>query len=100
VDAGTVGQYGRPAGATDETKWKQAVRDNPEPSTYVVIRAAEEMLTKIRMVPVLATGWEDVKKRSQMQEAIASVHQQRVKVSSVSGQTRKGNAELYIRKLP
>jgi nuclear pore complex protein Nup54 len=32
------------------------------------------------MVPVLATGWEDVKKRSQMQEQIASVHQQKIKV--------------------
>lgn len=33
------------------------------------------------MVPVLATGWGDVKKRVQMQENVASVHQQRIKVS-------------------
>lgn len=31
------------------------------------------------MVPVLATGWKDVKKRVEMQEQMASVHQQKVK---------------------
>lgn len=31
------------------------------------------------MVPVLATGWNDIQKRVQMQEQTASVHQQRVK---------------------
>jgi nuclear pore complex protein Nup54 len=31
------------------------------------------------MVPVLATGWKDVKKRVEMQEQTASVHQQRIK---------------------
>ena len=32
------------------------------------------------MVPVVATGWADVKKRADMQEMIASVHQERIKV--------------------
>jgi nuclear pore complex protein Nup54 len=32
------------------------------------------------MVPVLATGWADVKKRVQMQEQVASVHQEKIKV--------------------
>ena len=64
VEAGTARQYGRPPGAVDEAKWNKALRENPDPEN---------------MVPVLATGWADVKKRMQMQEATASVHQERVK---------------------
>lgn len=33
-----------------------------------------------RMVPALAVGWGDVKKRVQLQEQIASVHQEKIKV--------------------
>ncbi|GMK55958.1 hypothetical protein CspeluHIS016_0210140 [Cutaneotrichosporon spelunceum] len=64
VDPGTSQAYGRPISATDDTKWLRAMRDNPDPQN---------------MVPVLATGWKDVKKRVEMQEQAASVHQQRIK---------------------
>lgn len=33
-----------------------------------------------RMIPVLATGWNDVKKRVQLQEQMAAIHQARMKV--------------------
>ncbi|KAK4685016.1 nuclear pore complex protein Nup54, partial [Tremellales sp. Uapishka_1] len=56
-------QYGKPPNV-DDARWAKAQRENPDPSC---------------MVPVLATGWADVKKRIQMQEQLASVHQQRVK---------------------
>ncbi|BEJ15591.1 hypothetical protein CspHIS471_0501960 [Cutaneotrichosporon sp. HIS471] len=64
VDPGTSQAYGRPISATDDSKWLRAMRDNPDPQN---------------MVPVLATGWKDVKKRVEMQEQAASVHQQRIK---------------------
>jgi len=38
------------------------------------------------MVPVLATGWADVRKRVQLQENVASVHQMRIQVSPNVGQ--------------
>jgi hypothetical protein len=36
VEPGTAGRYGRPAGAMDEGKWKQAMRDNPDANSYVL----------------------------------------------------------------
>lgn len=36
VEPGTTSRYGRPAGATDETKWAKAVRENPDPESRVV----------------------------------------------------------------
>ncbi|ORX33944.1 nucleoporin complex subunit 54-domain-containing protein [Kockovaella imperatae] len=69
VDPGTTGQYGRPPGANDDAKWAKAMRDNPDPQS---------------MVPVLATGWADVKKRVDMQEKIASVHQEKIKEISIA----------------
>ncbi|KAL7420021.1 hypothetical protein Q5752_004985 [Cryptotrichosporon argae] len=79
VDPAAVGQYGRPAGATDDAKWARAVRDNPDPSC---------------MVPVLATGWADIKKRVQAQEQVASVHQERVKELTAAITTLSRQASL------
>jgi hypothetical protein len=36
--------------------------------------------SSLRMVPVLATGWDDVKKRMDVQEQVAGVHQAKMKV--------------------
>ncbi|EIW71250.1 hypothetical protein M231_07390 [Tremella mesenterica] len=84
VDPGTAPQYGRPAGATDDQKWARAMRDNPDPQN---------------MVPVLATGWADVKKRVQMQEQVASVHQQKLKEISaaLANLTRQASLSSSIR---
>ena len=35
VDEGTTQFYSRPPGATDDAKWARAVRDNPDPTTWV-----------------------------------------------------------------
>ncbi|RSH92222.1 hypothetical protein EHS25_008637 [Saitozyma podzolica] len=64
VEPGTTYRYGRPAAANDDVKWAKAVRENPDPNS---------------MVPALAVGWGDVKKRVQLQEQIASVHQEKIK---------------------
>jgi nuclear pore complex protein Nup54 len=40
----------------------------------------DDALIRDRMVPALAVGWGDVKKRVQLQEQIASVHQEKIKV--------------------
>ena len=84
VDHGTAGQYGRPAAANDDAKWAKAQRDNPDPNS---------------VVPVVATGWADIKKRTQMQEQIASVHQQRIKEISeaLSYLTRQTSLSSSIR---
>ena len=44
------------------------------------------MLTASSMVPVAANGWEDIQKRMQFQENIASVHQEKVKVGDAFDQ--------------
>ncbi|WWC59515.1 uncharacterized protein I303_102071 [Kwoniella dejecticola CBS 10117] len=83
VEEGTAGRYGRPAGASDDAKWAKALRDNPDPNS---------------MVPVLATGWADVKKREQQQENLASVHQQRVKeLQAALSHTRQTSLSASIR---
>ncbi|KAG8932471.1 hypothetical protein FRC02_001095 [Tulasnella sp. 418] len=60
VDQQQVGLYGRPPNATNEALWQKAVRENPDPS---------------RMVPVLAVGFEDLKKRVNAQTANATAQQ-------------------------
>ncbi|WWD21523.1 hypothetical protein CI109_106009 [Kwoniella shandongensis] len=83
VEEGTAGRYGRPAGANDDAKWAKALRDNPDPNS---------------MVPVLATGWADVKKREQAQENLASVHQQRIKeITQALSHTRQTSLSASIR---
>ncbi|KAK8847439.1 hypothetical protein IAR55_005297 [Kwoniella newhampshirensis] len=83
VEEGTTGRYGRPAGANDDSKWAKALRDNPDPNS---------------MVPVLATGWADVKKREQAQENLASVHQQRIKeIIQALSHTRQTSLSASIR---
>ncbi|ORY31027.1 nucleoporin complex subunit 54-domain-containing protein [Naematelia encephala] len=84
VEPGTAGQYARPAGAADEAKWQRALRENPDPSS---------------MIPVLATGWSDVQKRIQMQENVASVHQQIIKdiTAALSKLTRDTSLASSIR---
>ncbi|WWC67993.1 uncharacterized protein I206_101912 [Kwoniella pini CBS 10737] len=83
VEEGTTSRYGRPAGANDDAKWVKALRDNPDPNS---------------MVPVLATGWADVKKREQQQENLASVHQQRVKeLQAALSHTRQTSLSASIR---
>ncbi|WVW78408.1 hypothetical protein I302_100362 [Kwoniella bestiolae CBS 10118] len=83
VEEGTTSRYGRPAGANDDAKWAKALRDNPDPNC---------------MVPVLATGWADVKKREQQQENLASVHQQRVKeLQAALSHTRQTSLSASIR---
>ncbi|WWC86868.1 uncharacterized protein L201_001747 [Kwoniella dendrophila CBS 6074] len=83
VEEGTASRYGRPANATDDAKWAKALRDNPDPNS---------------MVPVLATGWGDVKKREQQQENLASIHQQRVKeLQAALSHTRQTSLSASIR---
>lgn len=57
------------------------------------------MLTLRSMVPVLATGWTDLKTRVQMQENVASVHQQRLKEANtaLSNLTRHTTLNSSIR---
>ena len=50
------------------------------------------------MVPVVATGWVDVKKRADMQEMIASVHQERIKVGAIS--TLQYHLSQWLIRLP
>ncbi|WVQ83273.1 hypothetical protein IAT38_005412 [Cryptococcus sp. DSM 104549] len=83
VEEGTASRYGRPAGATDDAKWAKALRDNPDPNS---------------LVPVLATGWADVKKRQQQQENLASVHQERIKeILAALAHTRQTSLASSIR---
>lgn len=35
VEPGTTYRYGRPAAANDDVKWAKAVRENPDPNSYV-----------------------------------------------------------------
>lgn len=83
VEEGTANRYGRPAGANDDAKWAKALRDNPDPNS---------------MVPVLAVGWADVKKRQQLQENLASVHQERIKeITAALAHTRQTSLSSSIR---
>ncbi|GFZ47778.1 hypothetical protein JCM24511_05525 [Saitozyma sp. JCM 24511] len=84
VEPGTTYRYGRPAAANDDVKWAKAVRENPDPNS---------------MVPALAVGWGDVKKRVQLQEQIASVHQEKIKEISLalSQLTRQTSLSSSIR---
>ncbi|OCF58775.1 hypothetical protein L486_03265 [Kwoniella mangroviensis CBS 10435] len=83
VEEGTTSRYGRPVGANDDAKWAKSLRDNPDPNC---------------MVPVLATGWADVKKREQQQANLASVHQQRVKeLQAALSHTRQTSLSASIR---
>ncbi|KAG9005902.1 hypothetical protein FRB90_010144, partial [Tulasnella sp. 427] len=63
VDPQQVGLYGRPPNATNEALWQKAVRENPDPTC---------------LVPVLALGFEDVKKRADAQAANAKAQQQQL----------------------
>ncbi|KAF8607100.1 hypothetical protein BDV93DRAFT_536746 [Ceratobasidium sp. AG-I] len=51
--------YGRPANATNEALWKRAVGENPNPE---------------RLVPALAIGFDDLKKRTTSQETQYKAH--------------------------
>ncbi|KGB75147.2 hypothetical protein CNBG_0985 [Cryptococcus deuterogattii R265] len=83
VEEGTANRYARPAGANDDAKWAKALRDNPDPNS---------------MVPVLAVGWADVKKRQQLQENLASVHQERIKeIVAALAHTRQTSLSSSIR---
>ncbi|KIO30091.1 hypothetical protein M407DRAFT_158060 [Tulasnella calospora MUT 4182] len=63
VDPQQVALYGRPPNATNEALWQKAVRENPDPTC---------------LVPVLALGFEDVKKRVDAQAANAAAQQQQL----------------------
>ncbi|ODN79652.1 hypothetical protein L202_03592 [Cryptococcus amylolentus CBS 6039] len=83
VEEGTASRYGRPANATDDAQWAKALRDNPDPNS---------------MVPVLAVGWSDVKKRQQMQENLAAVHQERTsEITAALSHTRQTSLSSSIR---
>ncbi|KAG8691176.1 hypothetical protein FRC09_011701 [Ceratobasidium sp. 395] len=51
--------YGRPANATNDALWKRAVSENPNPD---------------RLVPALALGFDDLKKRVTSQQAQSTAH--------------------------
>ncbi|KAG8738048.1 hypothetical protein FRC10_007328 [Ceratobasidium sp. 414] len=51
--------YGRPANATNEGNWKRAVSENPNPE---------------RLVPALALGFDDLKKRVASQQTQSTAH--------------------------
>ncbi|WVQ75991.1 hypothetical protein IAR50_005627 [Cryptococcus sp. DSM 104548] len=83
VEEGTASRYGRPANATDDAQWAKALRDNPDPNS---------------MVPVLAVGWSDVKKRQQLQENLAAVHQERTaEITAALAHTRQTSLSSSIR---
>ncbi|KAG8900049.1 hypothetical protein FRB99_006281 [Tulasnella sp. 403] len=63
VDPQQISFYGRPPNATNEELWQKALQDNPDPS---------------RLVPVLALGFEDLKKRVDAQTASAKNQQQQL----------------------
>ncbi|KIJ40407.1 hypothetical protein M422DRAFT_60570 [Sphaerobolus stellatus SS14] len=64
VDPKQVHLYGRPANATNDALWQQAVRENPEPSC---------------MVPVLAVGFDDLQKRVDAQSKSANEQHEKLK---------------------
>ncbi|KAL1728301.1 nucleoporin complex subunit 54-domain-containing protein [Schizophyllum commune] len=59
-----VAMYGRPANATNEAAWQEAVRRNPDPS---------------RLVPVPANGFGDLRARVEGQTKHAAEHQEKIK---------------------
>lgn len=76
--------YGRPANATNDALWQQAVRENPDPSLSVT--SIPHLLTLIpclSMVPVLAIGFDDLQKRVEAQDKQAALHQEKLKVRSL-----------------
>lgn len=107
MEEGTANRYGRPAGANDDAKWAKALRDNPDPNSYVKFwivkhhhhhHHREKTKCYDRMVPVLAVGWADVKKRQQLQENLASVHQERIKeITAALAHTRQTSLSSSIR---
>ncbi|KAF8574049.1 hypothetical protein K439DRAFT_1373609 [Ramaria rubella] len=64
VDPQQIAMYGRPANATNDALWRQAVRENPDPSC---------------MVPALAVGFDDLHKRVEAQGKQATHHQEKLK---------------------
>ncbi|CCM04498.1 uncharacterized protein FIBRA_06678 [Fibroporia radiculosa] len=64
VDPSQVHLYGRPPNATSDALWQKAVRENPDPSC---------------LVPVLATGFDDLQKRVEAQSEQAAAHEQKLK---------------------
>ncbi|KAL1745986.1 nucleoporin complex subunit 54-domain-containing protein [Schizophyllum fasciatum] len=59
-----VAMYGRPANATNDAAWQEAVRRNPDPS---------------RLVPVPANGFGDLRARVEGQTKHAAEHQEKIK---------------------
>ncbi|KZT04934.1 uncharacterized protein LAESUDRAFT_682065 [Laetiporus sulphureus 93-53] len=64
VDPNHVHLYGRPSNATNDALWQKAVRENPDPSC---------------LVPVIATGFDDLQTRVEAQSQQAAAHQERLK---------------------
>lgn len=58
----------------------------------------KKLMERDSMVPVLAVGWADVKKRQQLQENLASVHQERIKeIVAALAHTRQTSLSSSIR---
>ena len=84
VDPALVGQYGRPANATNEAFWQRAVRENPEASWYVINAFSRKVYVKVvcfSMVPVLAVGFDALNARVEAQSAQATAQQEKLKVT-------------------
>ncbi|KAI0922755.1 hypothetical protein AcV5_009647 [Taiwanofungus camphoratus] len=64
VDPSQVHLYGRPSNATNDALWQKAVRENPDSSC---------------LVPVIATGLDDLQKRVEAQSQQAAGHQEKLK---------------------
>ncbi|KAI0305093.1 nucleoporin complex subunit 54-domain-containing protein, partial [Multifurca ochricompacta] len=64
VNPSQVHLYGRPSNATDESLWQKAVRENPDSTC---------------LVPVLATGFDDLQKRVEAQTQQATAHQDKLR---------------------
>lgn len=63
-----------------------------------ILKHHKKLMVNDSMVPVLAVGWADVKKRQQLQENLASVHQERIKeIAAALAHTRQTSLSSSIR---
>ncbi|GJJ14730.1 hypothetical protein Clacol_008997 [Clathrus columnatus] len=80
VDPRQIGSYGRPSNATDDALWNQAIRENPDPTWYILFYISRMCSHRdVSMVPVLAVGFDDLQKRVDAQSAQAKQHTEKLK---------------------
>ncbi|KAL7414656.1 nucleoporin complex subunit 54-domain-containing protein [Mrakia frigida] len=73
--------YGRPQNARDDAAWFKAQRENPDPST---------------MVPALAIGFDDIRKRTDAQMKMAGAHWNKLQEISTRLSTLSQSSSLSL----